>query len=231
MKNNNGNWKEIINGHDNEFFLRFNVGNIADIIGLGDSLDETTREDFVDINLDHIKMIQYKISSNNKYETTAANPSLVGGTLGNQIVSGRIVTRNGKESALTDIKKLIFAEGLPKIMRNSVGDRYTAGVGAESDGSGDEYGPGFSNELNPSQITTDSLLVQTAIEAITYSQLPSFDIIALSKTRTGKNIKSKLVINGIRLSANGNSLGVEALEMNSVLTFMAKGATGWKEVK
>ena len=222
MKNNNGNWKEIINGHDNEFFLRFNVGNIADIIGLGDSLNSTSREDFIDINLDHIKMIQYKISS---------NPSLVGGTLGNQILSGRIVTRNGKESALTDVKRLVFAEGLPKIMRNSVGDKYAAGVGAEKDGSGDEYGPGFSNELSDSKITTDSILVQAAIEAISYSQLPTFDIIALSKTRSGKNIKSKLVINGIKLSANGNSLGVDALEMNSVLTFMAKGSTGWKEVK
>ncbi len=231
MKLSNGNWKEVINGHDNEFFLRFNVGNIADIIGKGDNLSDDARNDFIEINLDHIKMIQYKISSNNKYETTAANPSLVGGTLGNQIVSGRVVTRNGKESALTEVKKMIFEEGLPKIMRNSVGNKYATGLGADKNGGNDEYGPGFSNELKDSNLTTDSLLVKTVIEAISYSQLPTFDIIALSKSKTGKKIKSRLVINGIKFTANGNSMGVDALEMNSVLTFMAKGATGWKEVK
>ena len=234
MKLSNGNWKEVINGHDNEFFLRFNVGNIADIIGKGDNLSDDARNDFIEINLDHIKMIQYKISSNNKYETTAANPSLVGGTLGNQIVSGRVVTRNGKESVLTEVKKMIFEEGLPKIMRNSVGDKYATGLGADQIGgtvSNDEYGPGFSNELEDSDLTADSILVQTVIEAISYSQLPTFDIIALSKTKTGKKIKARLVINGIKFTANGNSMGVDALEMNSVLTFMAKGATGWKEVK
>jgi hypothetical protein len=135
------------------------------------------------------------------------------------------------KKSILEVKKMIFEEGLPKIMRNSVGDKYATGLGADQNGGNDEYGPGFSNELKNSDLTANSILVQTAIEAISYSQLPTFDIIALSKTKTGKKIKARLVINGIKFTANGNSMGVDALEMNSVLTFMAKGATGWKEVK
>ena len=54
MKLSNGNWKEVINGHDNEFFLRFNVGNIADIIGKGEGLSGDARNDFIEINLEQL---------------------------------------------------------------------------------------------------------------------------------------------------------------------------------